>query len=87
MERVGVSELRQNAGELLRRVAAGEIFEVTNRGRLVAILSAPRASRLAEMERQGLIGRAEGDLLEVVPVRMPKGKRLPSNLIREGRGI
>ncbi len=41
---------------------------------------------LAEMERRGLIQRAHGDLLDVVPVRMPKGKRRPSDLIREGRG-
>lgn len=40
---------------------------------------------LAEMERRGLIRRAEGDLLDVLPVRVPKGKRRPSDLIREGR--
>ena len=27
-----------------------------------------------------------GDLLDVVPVRMPKGKRRPSDLVRDGRG-
>jgi hypothetical protein len=32
------------------------------------------------------IRRAEGDLLDVVPVRMPKGKRLPSALVNKGRG-
>ena len=86
MERVGVRELRQKASELLRRVAAGETFEVTDRGRPVAILSSPGPSGLAEMERRGLIRRAEGDLLDVVPVRMPKGKRKPSDLVSEGRG-
>lgn len=86
MERVGVRELRQKASELLRRVAAGETFEVTDRGRPAAILSAPGPSGLTEMERRGLIRRAEGDLLDVVPVRMPKGKRRPSDLVSEGRG-
>jgi prevent-host-death family protein len=86
MERVGVRELRQKASEILRRVAAGETFEITDRGRPAAILSSPGPSGLAEMERRGLIRRAEGDLLDVVPVRMPKGKRKPSDLVSEGRG-
>ena len=38
MDRVGVRELRQNASLWLRRVAAGESFEVTDRGRPVALL-------------------------------------------------
>ena len=86
MERVGVRELRQKASELLRRVATGETFEVTDRGRPAAILSAPGPNGLSEMERRGLIRRGEGDLLKVVPVRMPKGKRSPSALVNEGRG-
>ena len=86
MERVGVRELRQKASEILRRVAAGETFEITDRGRPAAILSSPGPSGLAEMERRGLIRRAEGDLLDVGPVRMPKGKRKPSDLVSEGRG-
>ena len=86
MERVGVRELRQRASELLRRVAAGETFEVTDRGRPAAILSAPGPSGLADMERRGLIRRAEEDLLDVVPVRMPRGTRRPSELVSEGRG-
>lgn len=86
MERVGVRELRQKASEILRRVADGETFEVTDRGRPAAILSAPGPSGLAAMERRGLIRRAEGHLLDVVPVRMPKGKRRPSDLVNEGRG-
>jgi prevent-host-death family protein len=32
-ERVGVRELRQNLSKWLRRVANGESFEVTDRGR------------------------------------------------------
>ncbi|MDP9252683.1 MAG: type II toxin-antitoxin system prevent-host-death family antitoxin [Chloroflexota bacterium] len=86
MEKVGVRELRQKASEILRRVAAGEVFEVTDRGRPAAILSAPGPSGLAEMERRGLVRRAEGDLLKVLPMRMPKGKRRPSDLVSEGRG-
>ncbi|HEV8671398.1 MAG TPA: type II toxin-antitoxin system prevent-host-death family antitoxin [Candidatus Limnocylindria bacterium] len=86
MERVGVRELRQKASELLRRVAAGETFVVTDRGRPAAILSAPGPVGLAELERRGLIRRGEGDLLRLDAVRMPAGKRRPSDLVNEGRG-
>ena len=38
MERIGVRELRQHASRYLARVARGERIEVTDRGRLVAML-------------------------------------------------
>lgn len=38
MERIGVRELRQQASRYLARVATGETFEVTDRGRPVAHL-------------------------------------------------
>jgi prevent-host-death family protein len=38
MERIGVRELRQQASRWLRRVAEGESFEITDRGRPVARL-------------------------------------------------
>ena len=86
MERVGVRELRQRASEILRRVASGETFEVTDRGRATAVLSAPGHSGLAELERRGLVRLGEGNLLELKPVRLPKRARLPSELVDEGRG-
>ncbi len=41
MKTIGIRELQQNASAALRRVAAGESLGVTDRGRLVAVLSAP----------------------------------------------
>jgi prevent-host-death family protein len=41
MTRVGVRELRQHASRYLQQVKAGETVEVTERGRLVALLVAP----------------------------------------------
>ena len=38
MDEIGVRELRQHASRYLRRVAAGETIEVTDRGRRVARL-------------------------------------------------
>lgn len=41
METIGVRELQQHASAALRRVERGETIGVTDRGRLVAVLSAP----------------------------------------------
>jgi prevent-host-death family protein len=39
--RIGVRELRQHASRYLERVKAGEVVEVTERGKLVALLVSP----------------------------------------------
>jgi prevent-host-death family protein len=58
MERIGVRELRQHASRYLERVKAGETVEVTERGRLVALLVPPDPARDA---RERLI--ADGRLI------------------------
>jgi len=44
MESIGVRELQQHASAALRRVERGETLGVTDRGRLVAILTSPSAA-------------------------------------------
>lgn len=85
MTRVGVRELRQQASAILRRVAAGESFEVTDRGRPVALLVQAMPAGLARLEREGQLRPAEGDLLELLPQRLPRGAELPSRRVAEGR--
>jgi antitoxin (DNA-binding transcriptional repressor) of toxin-antitoxin stability system len=77
MNQVGVRELRRQASAILRRVAAGETVEVTDRGRPVAILLKTMPAGLLRLEREGIIRRADGDL--------PPGAQLPSKLVSEGR--
>jgi prevent-host-death family protein len=86
MERVGVRELRQQASAILRRVAAGETFVVTDRGRPVALLVPRSPTGLAKLEQEGVLRPAEGDLLELRPVPLPAGATPPSELVSEGRG-
>lgn len=65
METIGVRELRQNASEALRRVAKGESIAVTQRGRVVAVLSPPAAnSGLARLSADGRYRPATGSVLE-----------------------
>jgi prevent-host-death family protein len=66
MERIGVRELRQHASRYLDRVKSGETVEVTERGRLVALLVPPEPARAA---RERLI--AEGRLIPATGVLQP----------------
>ena len=68
-DRVGVRELRQHLSRYLRRVGAGERFEVTERNLPVAIL-APLPGRSSALERLGAAGR-------VVPARLDLAKLGP----------
>jgi prevent-host-death family protein len=85
MKQVGVRELRRDASAILRRVAGGETIEVTDRGRPVAVILRSMPAGLDRLEREGLIRRAEGDLLRVTPFEVPRGAVLPSTLVAEGR--
>lgn len=86
MTQVGVRELRQRASELLRRVEAGETFEVTDRGRPVAVLGPLRdQSRLDRLRAAGELepGRDMNDLPE--PLKLPRGKQRPSKVLERLR--
>lgn len=68
MPSVGVRELRQRASELLRLVEAGESFEITDRGRPVAVLSPVQpGGPLARLRAAGETDPATGDLDDLPP--------------------
>lgn len=71
VERIGVRELRQNASRYLDRVRAGETVEVTDRGKLVALLTPPTP---AQSTRDELI--AEGRLIAA------SGRLVPPSRVR-----
>jgi prevent-host-death family protein len=80
--RVGVRELRQNLSVYLRRVVKGESFEVTERGRPVAVL-APLPEPATPVERLVAAGRAtkpDGGISEVLPPRGKTTRRLTKAL-------
>ena len=86
MEKVGIRELRQNATAVLRRVAAGEIVEVTDRGRAVArIVPMHEASRLEQLQAEGRASGAAGDLLDVRPMPRVGGRPLLSRILADMR--
>lgn len=80
MARVGVRELRQTASELLRRVAEGETFEITDRGHPVAVLSpVPGGSPLERLRATGLVEHPTEDVEDLPePFPLPAGAEAPS---------
>jgi prevent-host-death family protein len=86
MEQVGIRALQQHASEVVRRVAGGEVVEVTDRGRPVARLVPVSGSRLEAWCEAGLARKA---LLTVSDLGMPlrwgtSGPRL-SDLLERAR--
>jgi prevent-host-death family protein len=73
MERIGVRDLRRHASVWLKRVQNGESFEVTDRGRPVALLMPYREMDAFErLVASGSIRPAQGDLLEHINPLPPK---------------
>ena len=83
MASVGIRELRQRASELLRRVAAGETIQVTDRGRPVALLSPiPEASPLERLRAAGDVHTVTGDLDDLPPpLKLEPGQEPPSAVL------
>ena len=73
MEAVGVRELRQNLSVYLRRVQRGEVFEVTEHGNPVAILSPRKGEDWYErLVAAGRIRPASRDIANLPPPLPPR---------------
>jgi prevent-host-death family protein len=81
---VGVRELRRQASAILRRVAAGETVEITDRGRSVAIMLRSEPNGLGRLAREGMLS-AQADLAELRPIPLPTGAAAPSTVVSQGR--
>jgi prevent-host-death family protein len=83
MQRVGIRELRQQASELLRRVAGGETIEITDRGRPVALLSPmPEGGPLDRLRAAGEVEEATADMADLAEPLPPKpGVEVPSAVL------
>jgi prevent-host-death family protein len=62
MVRIGIRELRDNLTSTIRRVRAGEAFEITHDGEPVAVLAPAQRSRLDELIATGQAVPARGPL-------------------------
>ena len=86
MATIGVRELRQNASAVLRRVAGGEIVEITQRGRPVArLVPLGAGGGLDQLAAEGRVIPAAGDLLSLDPITPAPGARPLSAVLAEMR--
>ncbi len=65
--RVGVRALQQNASEVVKRAAAGEIVDITDRGRLVAHMIPAKSEGMAALRNAGLVRDARHSAAELPP--------------------
>lgn len=65
MTSVGIRALKQNASEVVRQAAAGDVITITDRGTPVAQIVPLRTSRLEEMRNAGLVQRATRSAIDV----------------------
>lgn len=87
MKSIGVRELRQRASECLRDVEAGRTYEITARGRAVALLVPLRGTGHVErLVRRGRVTPPTGDLLDLgAPMTPVSGKPRPSVALTRAR--
>lgn len=83
MKAIGIRELRQRASEVLREVERGATFEVTDRGRPVAVLGpVPDLEPLEKLRAAGDVTTATRSLEDLSPPpRLPSGSRSASAVL------
>lgn len=82
MESIGIRELKQNASEVIAKVARGKYLVVTDRGRPVAQLIPLQKSRLEDLIESGQLKPATAKFEDLpLPLRVSKGKSLAQEII------
>jgi len=66
-EQVGVRALQQNASVVVKRAAAGEIIDITDRGRLVARIVPASGGGMEALRSAGLVRVAQRSATELPP--------------------
>jgi prevent-host-death family protein len=86
---VGIRELRQQTSLVLKRVVAGEVVEVTERGHPIARIVPLRPGVLDQLTAEGRATEAAADLLDTLDElslpAVPAGSMLPSAALAELR--
>lgn len=87
MESIGIRALQQHASAVVARAEAGEVIEITDRGRPVARLVPIRASsRLQALVDAGRLRLAKSSLKDTPPpLPLPTGARSLSEILAEMR--
>lgn len=85
-EQVGVRALQQNASEVVKRAAAGEIIDITDRGRLVARIVPAHLRGMEALRNAGLVRDATRSLADLPPpLPTGPGERTLGEILAEQR--
>ena len=79
-------EMRNSSGEILRAVAAGETFQVTNNGQVAALISPPTGDGLARLEEQGHLRPARRPATDLSSIRRRTSTPTSQEIIEDVRG-
>lgn len=86
MRTVTHREMRNNSGEILRAVAAGETVQVTNNGQVAAVISPPPGGSLDTLITQGQARPARRGVADLATIVRRPAKRKSAELIEDARG-
>jgi prevent-host-death family protein len=86
MESITHRELRNRSGEILRRVEAGESFEVTNNGRPAAMLVPTGNDTVDELVRRGEARAATAEIAALRGIRRVAAPVSTREIIDDLRG-
>jgi prevent-host-death family protein len=78
--------MRNNSGEILRRVDAGESITVTNNGRIAAVIVPPAADALAELTLRGQLRPALRDVTSLRTIRRRTARSSSVQIVADTRG-
>jgi antitoxin (DNA-binding transcriptional repressor) of toxin-antitoxin stability system len=78
--------MRNSSGEILRAVAAGEIFQVTNNGQVAALISPPTNDALARLEEQGHLRPPRRPVTDLSGIHRGTSSLTSRKIIDDARG-
>lgn len=79
-------EMRNASGEILRAVAAGETVQVTNNGRVAAVISPPFGDALTHLDEQRQVRRAQRTAADLSQICRRKISSSTAELLADARG-
>jgi prevent-host-death family protein len=86
MNTVTHREMRNNSGEILRRVEAGESVRVTNNGRVAAVIVPPATDALTDLAQRGQLRAALREPSTLRNIRRRATHRTSEQILADSRG-
>ncbi|NNN22689.1 MAG: type II toxin-antitoxin system prevent-host-death family antitoxin [Acidimicrobiales bacterium] len=86
MDTVSHREMRNQSGEILRRVAQGESFQVTNHGVIAALIVPPETNMFEELVSKGQVRLATKPLSSLQSLKPHKSRISSEEVIADLRG-